>query len=172
MDCIDCHNRPTHVFDASAAKALDRAFADGALDRGVKFLREIAEPVLAGTTHTRDAVEADFRRELEAAYRARRPDAVPASAALDAAAKALAVLWRRNVYPDRGASWGTYPNHIGHQDGTPTAHGCFRCHDDKHKTADGKPLSGECEVCHETVAQDEKYAELEESIRTMLGKRR
>jgi nitrate/TMAO reductase-like tetraheme cytochrome c subunit len=171
MDCIDCHNRPTHVFDLSPARALDRGFAQGLLDRGTKWLREVAEPVLAGTAHTRDGVEADFRRELEAAYRAKHADAVPDAAALDRAAKGLAEVWKHDVFPDRGVTWGTYPSHIGHQSATPAAHGCFRCHDDKHKTADGKKLSGECSICHETVAQDEKFAELDESVRTMLGSR-
>jgi hypothetical protein len=171
MDCIDCHNRPTHVFDASPTRALDRAFSAGLLDRGVKWLREVAEPVLAGAEHTRAGVEADFRRELEAAYRAKRPDAVPEPAALDRAAHGLAEVWRRNVFPDRGVAWGTYPSHGGHQTDTPALHGCFRCHDDAHKTSDGKPLSGECEVCHETVAQEEKYEDLEESVRALLGSR-
>jgi hypothetical protein len=169
MDCIDCHNRPTHVFDSSPSDALDRAFAEGLLDRATKWLRETAEPVLAGTSHTRAGVEADFRRELEAAYKEKHADAVPDAAALDKAAKGLAEVWRRNVFPDRGVAWGTYPSHIGHQTDTPLLHGCFRCHDDKHKTAAGKVLSGECEVCHETVAQDEKREELEESVRQMLG---
>jgi hypothetical protein len=169
MDCIDCHNRPTHVFDASPTHALDRAFAEGLLDRGTAWLRETAEPVLAGTAHSRDGVEADFRRELEAAYRERHPDAVPEPAALDRAAKGLARVWRRNVFPDRGVAWSTYANHRGHQTDSPALHGCFRCHDDKHKTAAGKVLSGECEVCHETVAQDERREELDEVVRQMLG---
>ena len=171
MDCIDCHNRPTHEFDISPARALDRAFAAGSLDRSVKWLRDVAEPVLAGPKHTRAGVEADIRKEIEAAYRARHPDAVPDGAALDRAAKGLAEVWRYDVFPDRGVTWGTYPNHIGHQDATPAVHGCFRCHDDKHKTADGKPLSGECEVCHQMLAQDEKFGELEESVRAMMGPR-
>jgi hypothetical protein len=171
MDCIDCHNRPTHVFDLSPSRALDRAFAAGLLDRSTKWLREVAEPVLSGAKHARATVEADFRTELEAAYRAKHKDAVPDAAALDRAAKGLAEVWRGNVFPDRAVAWGTYPNHIGHQDDTPALHGCFRCHDDKHKTADGRRLSGECEVCHETVAQDDKFEELDESVRALLGTR-
>ena len=38
--------------------------------------------------------------------------------------------WATNVFPAMRVTWGTYPNHIGHVD-TP---GCFRCHDDSHKT--------------------------------------
>jgi hypothetical protein len=169
MDCIDCHNRPTHVFDASPASALDRAFTLGTLDRGTKWLRQMAEPVLAVEGRRADGVEAALRKDLEAEYRAKHADAVPDAAALDEAAAGLATLWRRNVVPDRGVTWGTYPDHRGHQTDAPGLHGCFRCHDDKHKTAAGKVLSGECDVCHVTVAQDEKREELEAAVREMLG---
>jgi hypothetical protein len=171
MDCLDCHNRATHRFDASPVHALDRAFESGVLDRKVPWLREVAGAILPNAAHTRAGVEADFRREIEALYRERHADAVPDAAALDAAAKGLAVLWRDNVFPDRAVGWGTYPSHEGHQTPSAGLYGCFRCHDDKHKTADGKPLSGECEVCHETLAQDEKWDDLDEAVRTLIGGR-
>jgi hypothetical protein len=41
-------------------------------------------------------------------------------------------------------TWGTYPNHIGHTE----SNGCFRCHDDEHKTRDGRTISQECTLCH------------------------
>jgi hypothetical protein len=40
--------------------------------------------------------------------------------------------------------FGTYPNHAGHIDFP----GCFRCHDDSHKTKEGKTISQYCEACH------------------------
>jgi hypothetical protein len=48
------------------------------------------------------------------------------------------------VFPLMRVTWGTYPNQLGHID-TP---GCFRCHDDSHKTKDGKAISQDCELCH------------------------
>jgi hypothetical protein len=46
-------------------------------------------------------------------------------------------------------SWNTYPNHIGHFY-TP---GCFRCHDGKHKSAEGKIISKDCNLCHTVLDQ-------------------
>jgi hypothetical protein len=170
MDCVDCHNRPTHVFDHSPMHALDRAFRAGLLDRKTKWLRELGGTLLEGTAHTRDGVERDFRRELEAAYREKHADAMPDAASLDAAAKGLAEAWRRNVFPDRGVTWGTYPSHHGHQTGSAAIHGCFRCHDDKHKTASGEVLKGgDCALCHEAVAMEEKPEEMDEAVRTLIG---
>jgi hypothetical protein len=49
-------------------------------------------------------------------------------------------------------TWGTHPNHIGHQDGG----GCFRCHDGGHVAKDGRAIKGDCDTCHVILAQDEK----------------
>jgi hypothetical protein len=53
-------------------------------------------------------------------------------------------------------TWNLYPNHIGHQD-TP---GCFRCHDNKHKTADGDKIGKKCSTCHNLVAEEESDSKL------------
>ena len=47
--------------------------------------------------------------------------------------------------------WNTYPNHIGHQQSP----GCFRCHDNKHKTDTGEKISKKCGTCHNVIAEDE-----------------
>jgi hypothetical protein len=40
--------------------------------------------------------------------------------------------------------WGTYPSQLGHM----TSNGCFRCHDESHKTRDGATIKQDCELCH------------------------
>ena len=60
-------------------------------------------------------------------------------------------IYARNVFPEMKVSWGVHPNHIGHEDFL----GCFRCHDDNHKNADGRVISQDCETCHTILAQDE-----------------
>jgi hypothetical protein len=37
-----------------------------------------------------------------------------------------------------------YVNNIGHIDFP----GCFRCHDDDHKSKDGKKIGQDCDTCH------------------------
>jgi hypothetical protein len=53
-------------------------------------------------------------------------------------------VYNRNVFPEMNVQFGTYPNNIGHMDSP----GCFRCHDDNHKTKDGKTISQDCDTCH------------------------
>ena len=45
-------------------------------------------------------------------------------------------------------TWGTHPNNIGHEDFL----GCFRCHDENHKAADGRTITQDCDACHTILA--------------------
>ena len=54
MDCTDCHNRATHVYDGTPEQALTRALADGRLDRKVPWLYQEGLGVLeAGDARAR-----------------------------------------------------------------------------------------------------------------------
>ena len=53
-------------------------------------------------------------------------------------------IYERNVFPAMKVKWGTYPDNIGHV----FFNGCFRCHDDNHKSADGSVIKQDCETCH------------------------
>ena len=44
-----------------------------------------------------------------------------------------------------GIRWGTHPDNRGHVE-FPV---CVRCHDDSHKTKDGRVISQSCEMCHD-----------------------
>jgi nitrate/TMAO reductase-like tetraheme cytochrome c subunit len=53
-------------------------------------------------------------------------------------------------------TWGTYPNNLGHQNFP----GCFRCHDDNHKSRAGKAITQDCSACHDLLAMDEENPQL------------
>jgi hypothetical protein len=78
--------------------------------------------------------------------------ALKAQSGLEAQPAAVQMMHSRNVYPKLNIGWGTYPNNIGH-DKFP---GCFRCHDDQHKTKAGDSITQDCGTCHELVAVDEQ----------------
>jgi hypothetical protein len=153
MDCIDCHNRPTHIF-RSPEDAVDLAIADGHLDRSLPFLRREGVRLLKGAYPSHEAARAAIRAGLLEFYEKRDPAAYAGQrAAVEAAADELGDIWSANVWPDMKITWGTYPTFIGHQ----ASKGCWRCHDDAHATRDGKAtLSQDCGLCHSLLAQDEK----------------
>ena len=90
-------------------------------------------------------------------YKQAHPDVYrDRGADIEGAGRAVAAIYARNVFPDLKVTWGTYPNNLGH-DAFP---GCFRCHDEGHKTAQGKTITQDCASCHEAVAMDEASPEI------------
>jgi nitrate/TMAO reductase-like tetraheme cytochrome c subunit len=168
MDCVDCHNRPTHQFDGSPKQAVEWALRTGVLDRKVPWLRKLAVPILEKADHPREGVEAVYEKELAAAYDAEHPDLKPDAETIRKAAAGMAELYRRNIYPRMHIVWNTYATHIGHAGAEADKRGCFRCHDEKHKTKDGKTLSQDCELCHEMLADEEAPQNLDDPLKTLL----
>ncbi len=60
-------------------------------------------------------------------------------------------IYRDNIFPAMKASWIVYPDNLGHR----TRPGCFRCHDGRHKTEDGRRTikAHDCNACHIILAQ-------------------
>jgi hypothetical protein len=153
MDCMDCHNRPTHAFELPE-QAVDHALADGRLDRSIPYLRREAERALRSDVEPHADPVAAMRAALDEFY-ATDPGIAGsvAPSALDAAAGELAAIRGRNVFPKMEIDWGTYPIFLGH--GDDFEGGCFRCHDGGHETPDGETISDDCETCHTIVAEEE-----------------
>jgi len=174
MDCIDCHDRPTHVFDASATAAVDRVMGRGGLDPKLPWLAAAATAALEAKDVQAPASAARFRTALDETYRTLHPEVKMTPEMLDPAAKTLAALYHRNVFPKMNVGWGTYRNRLGHKhEGEKVAEiGCFRCHDGEHvKTGPGgapQTLSQSCELCHEQIVAGDDPATLEADLKQLL----
>jgi hypothetical protein len=151
MDCIDCHNRPTHVY-RTAEDEVDAALLAGRLDARLPFLRREAVTALRADYPGKEAAAAGLRQALTAFYAAQPAAGAERGALVDAAAAELAAIWGRNVWPQMKITWGTYPTLLGHQQSP----GCFRCHDGEHATKAGKVISNDCDLCHSILAEGEK----------------
>jgi NapC/NirT cytochrome c family, N-terminal region len=145
MDCMDCHNRPSHQMAASAARAVDAAMSQTAIPASLPFVRREAVKVLEASYPTENAAMESIARGLRDFYRTSHVQVYNAQRQdVEKAVSATQQIYRRNVFPDMNVRFGTYPNNVGHVDFP----GCFRCHDDSHKTRDGKAISQDCETCH------------------------
>jgi len=142
MDCMDCHNRPAHTFAPSAARAIDDVIAQGLIPRELPFVRRESVAAIRQTYSDRSAAMTGIASHLREFYRARGG---VDSGQVERAIRGAQDAWASNVFPAMKVTWGTYPSNIGHVDSP----GCFRCHDDSHKTKDGqRVLSQDCELCH------------------------
>jgi len=152
MDCVDCHNRPSHVYRMPEVE-LDEAMSTGRLDRSLPFLHREALAAMRGEYASHEEAAREIPARLLAFYGREHPEVASTKAdAIRAAGEEVARLHNLNVFPQMKVAWGTYPNHIGHQ-ATP---GCFRCHDDEHKTESGEAISQDCATCHNLLAIEEE----------------
>lgn len=142
MDCVDCHNRPSHRFAPTPERAVDAALANGLLPRDLPFVRREAVAALTDAYPDRAAAEAGLERRLRTYYASSPAGATPAL--VDQAVAGVRRLYTHNVFPAMQVTWGTHPNHLGHTDSP----GCFRCHDEAHQSPDGRTISQDCTLCH------------------------
>lgn len=148
MDCMDCHNRPTHTY-RMPGPAVDEAFAAGQLDRSLPFLKKQALEIIGASYASHDDAAVQIPARLREFYKTSYKDVFDKHrAAVEGAAATLVRVYNENVFPDMKVFWGTYPNNIGHQ----LFPGCFRCHDGSHESADGKVIASDCETCHHLLA--------------------
>ncbi len=151
MDCIDCHNRPTHIF-FDPNEAIDREMAVGRIDPSLPWAKKVGLDLITRQYASHDEARRLITTEWERFYRDNYPQIYASkAAAVQQAADRLVDAYTRNVFPQMNVTWGTYHSNIGHQD-TP---GCFRCHDGKHVSSDGKVIRNDCTLCHSLPVQGE-----------------
>jgi nitrate/TMAO reductase-like tetraheme cytochrome c subunit len=156
MDCIDCHNRPSHTFELPE-RALDEAMAGGHISAKLPFVKREALALIKAQYPDRDRAAAAIDQGLAGFYRAKYPEVYRASRTdLQLAIAETQQVYARNVFPGMNVTWGSYPNNLGHQDFP----GCFRCHDGSHKAADGRVISQDCDSCHSVLAMEEANPKL------------
>jgi len=161
MDCLDCHNRPTHTYKLPN-REIDDALRENRIDKTLPFIKREGMRILQQQYESHDDARIKIAAELETFYREKYPEVSKEHAdAIKQAATALGDIYSWNVFPQMKVTWGTYPNHLGHEDFT----GCFRCHDDEHETADGKAISQDCDTCHTLLALEEKSPEILEQLK-------
>jgi nitrate/TMAO reductase-like tetraheme cytochrome c subunit len=160
MQCVDCHNRPTHTFDLPE-RAMDKALAGGEIPVTLPFIKKKGVELLkVNYGSSREAAD-KLPAGLVSFYQQQYPE-VYARRAKDIAQAGNAVLaiYNRNVFPDLKVTWGTYPNNLGHTDFP----GCFRCHDGSHSAPDGNTLTQDCNTCHEPLATEETSPKILETL--------
>lgn len=147
MDCVDCHNRPAHVY-LPPDVAVDQAFVAGRLDPSLPYLKRQAVEVLSKHYETtEDAVKQidaglnDFYRNKYADVYSQKQDLIKG------AVSEVQRIFQTYFFPEMKTDWQTHPNNIGHL----YFPGCFRCHDGEHVSNTGKVITNNCNVCHTMI---------------------
>jgi hypothetical protein len=140
MDCIDCHNRPSHRY-LSPYQALDIALFEGKINSSIPNIKTAASKLLVYKYETEAQAHAAINKGLREKY--------PDLKELDATISEVQRIYSRNFFPEMSVRWAEYPNLIGHK----ITAGCFRCHDGEHVSTSGKTIRKDCNLCHTILAQ-------------------
>lgn len=161
MDCIDCHNRPTHIYHPPE-RSVNHLLSLGWLDQTLPYIKSIAVKSLEYPYRSRQVGLDSIKIVIEDFYKSNYPPLViEKKEAIDRVVVELQKIYSRNYFPEMNVSWKAYPEHIGHL----YAPGCFRCHTGKHVSNDGKVLSKDCNECHTILAQQFE----KQKVRISLG---
>jgi nitrate/TMAO reductase-like tetraheme cytochrome c subunit len=156
MQCVDCHNRPTHAFDLPQ-RAMDKALALGEIAITLPYIKKEGVELLKTDYRTRQEAADKLPGTLASFYQQHYPDLYAQRAQdITQAGRAVLAIYNRNVFPELKVTWGTYPDNLGHEDFP----GCFRCHDGSHTAAGGRTIAQDCNTCHEPLAMDETTPEI------------
>jgi len=111
MDCVDCHNRPSHIYKPAATE-IDRVINEGLVDRSLPFVKREALRIIDAEYPSHEEARTVISEELTRFYVENYPDvAVEKADDIVAAATALGDAYAVNVFPQMNVWWDTYPNH-------------------------------------------------------------
>ncbi len=149
MDCVDCHNRPSHVFH-SPDEAIDLALRSGAIDPELPSIKRVAVEAMAAEYATVEEAREGIASTVASFYRDEHGEVFERRrAAVEEAVTGVQDAYARNIFPKMNARWSVYPSNAGHFDSI----GCMRCHAGDHVSEEGQRVTNDCTACHTILAQ-------------------
>lgn len=144
MDCLDCHNRPSHNYK-SPIKYFDEAMTAGLISRDLPDIKIAAMDILKEDFPTKDSAFKAIDAAILEYYDMLYPELLESdSATIYQALAAIKDGYAQNTFPYMKVSWKAYPNRIGHLDNN----GCYRCHNESFKNEKQETISRDCTLCH------------------------
>ncbi len=151
MDCVDCHNRPTHVY-TPPDRAVDQAMAANRISTALPFAKQQGVEILTAEYKTNGQAMDAIAHQIPAFYKAKYPRVTKDHAGdIQNMVLELQRIFRENIFPEMHVDWRTHPDNVGHY----YFNGCFRCHDGNHRSKDGKVITKECNSCHTVLSEEE-----------------
>ncbi len=149
LDCMDCHNRPSHIYHPPD-HAADDMIATGKIDTTLPYIKKVAVEAMSEEYETEEKALAGIADNIMRYYESAYPAVTKnESDKLGRATKAAQGAFTGNVFPEMNVSWEKYPDHRGHFYSV----GCMRCHGGNHTSDDGKTVVSDCHTCHLILSQ-------------------
>jgi len=167
MDCIDCHNRPSHSYK-SAPSYVNNLMLLGEVSPEIPFIKKAAMEALKNPFPLVDVAMKSIKDSILNFYKNNYPEIYQKYPdKINSAIVSIQKGYRENTFPFMKAASSDYPNHIGHLE----TNGCFRCHSDTHVSKKGEKISKDCNLCHTIIGQgpstDKKYVSIQDALEFM-----
>ena len=144
MDCIDCHNRPSHIYDPPS-RAVNLAMSTGRISTDLPFIKKMGTELLTAEYRTTQEALSSISDSLTAAYEDDPVNPAQVRKAMDE----LGRIYQDNFFPEMNVDWRVYPDNVGHT----LFPGCYRCHDGQHVSPEGEAVTHDCTACHVIIGQ-------------------
>jgi len=149
MDCLDCHNRPSHNYKVPQ-NFIDEYLVSGDIAKDLPDIKSVAMGLYIEDYPTKDSAFNAISKQVSEYYELMYPELLESRKNdIDRAIASMQNGYSQNFFPHMKVKWSEYPNHLGHLE----TDGCYRCHNDKHTSAQGKVISRDCNLCHDITAQ-------------------
>ena len=149
VDCMDCHNRPSHNYQPPVF-FINNAITAGSIPKELPSIKSKAMDILGTDYSTTDTAMIVIKDKINSFYKEKYPDIYANKKYLvDRAVSGIQEAYKKNIFPEMKVKWNVYPNNIGHMEFM----GCFRCHNDNHSTQQGRLIKKDCNLCHSINAQ-------------------
>ncbi|HAY33126.1 MAG TPA: cytochrome C [Bacteroidetes bacterium] len=150
MDCIDCHNRPAHVYN-QPDKMVNLYMSSNRIDETLPFIKSIAVQALEIQYSKKNIALDSIKLFINNFYSLNYPDIYKEKKSnILKTIEEVQQIYSRNYFPEMMVSWKRFPVNLGHT----YSNGCFRCHDGNHVSDNGKVISNDCNVCHTILHQE------------------
>ncbi|MBM2814204.1 MAG: Cytochrome c family protein [Ignavibacteria bacterium] len=149
MDCIDCHNRPSHIYH-QPNKIVNTYLTQGKIDTTLPYIKNLSVQAVESQVKNKLTAYNEIKTFIWKFYESNYPKVfTEKKEGLEKSVNNIHKIYSENYYPEMKVSWRKFSNNIGHLYGA----GCFRCHDGKHKSPEGKVISMDCNLCHVIIDQ-------------------
>lgn len=149
VDCIDCHNRPSHNYRPPEI-FINSAITAGTISKDLPNIKSVSVEICSEEYESTKIAMNEIKTKITEYYEENYPEVIEEKAdILKTTIAALQKAFSQNIFPEMKVRWNQYPMNIGHI----KSNGCFRCHDDNHVAKTGEVISKDCNICHLINAQ-------------------
>ncbi len=150
MDCVDCHNRPTHIY-MPPDRSVDQSLTAHRIDPTLPFAKAQGVAVLTADYKSTDEALKAIAEKIPAFYKEKYPDVANSKQKeIAAMVSDLQRIFQQSIFPEMKVDWRTHPDNVGHF----YFQGCFRCHDGNHVSKEGKAITKDCNSCHTLLSEE------------------